>query len=149
MRRLPRLVAALAAAAALWGATPVSEDAVQAVAARLRCVVCQSLSVADSPSETAHQMREIIRQQLAAGESPEEIEAYFVDKYGLWILLSPPRSGFPLLVWVVPFVALAIGLALVGLLVRRWSHRPPTVEAPPVDDATRQRISRELAEMDR
>jgi cytochrome c-type biogenesis protein CcmH len=150
MRRLTRLAAALAAAALLCGATPVSEDAVQAVAAQLRCVVCQSLSVADSPSETAHQMREIIRQRLAAGESPEQIKAYFVEKYGLWILLSPPRSGFSLLVWVVPFVALGIGLALVGLLVRRWSHRQSTVEAPQVvDDATRQRISRELAEMDR
>jgi len=134
---------------ALCGASPVSEDAVQAVAAQLRCVVCQSLSVADSPSETAHQMREIIRQRLADGQSPEQIKAYFVEKYGLWILLSPPRSGFPLLVWIVPFVALAIGLAVVGLLIRRWSHRPPAIQAPIVDEATRQRISRELAEMDR
>src|SRR5260370_1122144 len=81
---------------------PVSEDTVHEVASQLRCVVCQSLSVADSPSETAHQMKDIIREHLAAGESPEQVRAYFVEKYGTWILLSPPRQGFNLLVWVVP-----------------------------------------------
>jgi len=130
----------------------VSEDAVREIAAELRCVVCQSLSVADSPSETAHQMREIIRERLAAGDTHDQVKAYFVEKYGLWILLSPPRQGFSLLVWVVPFVGLLGGLVLVGLLVRRWTHRPRAAErepAPPVDAATRERIRRELAAMDR
>jgi cytochrome c-type biogenesis protein CcmH len=132
-------------------AAPVDEDTVQKIAAQLRCVVCQSLSVADSPSETANQMRGVIRERLAAGETPQQIKAYFVDKYGLWILLEPPRQGFSLLVWVVPYLGLLGGLVLVGLVVWRWSHRPRTgpVEAHPVDEATRQRIRRELAEMDR
>jgi len=132
-------------------AQPVSEDAVREIAAQLRCVVCQSLSVADSPSETAHQMRELIRERLAAGETPDQVTAYFVDKYGLWILLAPPRQGFSLLVWVVPYAGLLGGLVLVGFVVRRWSRRARTapVEARPVDEATRQRIRRELAEMDR
>ncbi len=131
-------------------ATPVTEDAVREIAAQLRCVVCQSLSVADSPSETAHQMREIIRERLAAGETPEQIKAYFVEKYGLWILLAPPRQGFSLLVWVVPFAGLLGGLVLVALVVRRWTRaRAAPVEARPVDEAMRRRIRRELADMDR
>ena len=136
---------------ALAAAAPVTEDAVREIAADLRCVVCQSLSVADSPSETAHQMREIVRERLRAGETPDQIKAYFVEKYGLWILLSPPRQGFNLLVWVAPFVALGGGFILVGFLVRRWSRRPPAAaaEARPVDDAMRQRIRRELAQTDR
>ncbi len=154
----PRLTAALLAVVVLaaWlaitaTAAPVSEDMVREVAAQLRCVVCQSLSVADSPSETAHQMREIVRERLAAGETPEQVKAYFVEKYGLWILLSPPRQGFSLLVWVVPFAGLLGGLVLVALLVRRWSRRPGAAmgETHPVDEATRQRIKRELAELDR
>lgn len=126
--------------------SPVSEDTVHDVASQLRCVVCQSLSVADSPSETAHQMKDIIREHLAAGESPEQVRAYFVEKYGTWILLSPPRQGFNLLVWVVPFVGLGLGLVLVLIVVRRWSRRPAAPAAPPLDPAMRARIRREMAE---
>jgi cytochrome c-type biogenesis protein CcmH len=136
----------LAAASAAPAAAPVNEEAVQEIGAQLRCVVCQSLSVADSPSETANQMRGIIRERLAAGDSPEQVKAYFVEKYGLWILLAPPREGFNLLVWVVPFVALAVGLALVLLLVRRWSRRPTPAPAAAPDEAMRARIRREMAE---
>jgi cytochrome c-type biogenesis protein CcmH len=159
MRRIAgRLVPAALISAALFGAlvlagfsasaaAPVSEDAVHEVAAQLRCVVCQSLSVADSPSETAHQMKDIIRERLAAGETPEQVKAYFVDKYGTWILLSPPRQGFNLLVWVVPFAGLGLGLVLVLVLVRRWSRRSaPAAGAPPLDAAMRARIQREMAE---
>jgi cytochrome c-type biogenesis protein CcmH len=110
-------------------------------------VVCQSLSVADSPSETANQMRGIIRERLAAGDSPEQVKAYFVEKYGLWILLAPPREGFNLLVWVVPFAGLAAGLVLVILLMRRWTRRAAGASAEPApDDAMRARIRREMAE---
>src|SRR6266542_3452991 len=141
---------ALSPAALGTATTPVTEDAVREIATELRCVVCQSLSVADSPSETAHQMREIIRERLAAGERPDQVKAYFVDKYGLWILLAPPRQGFSLLVWVVPFAGLLGGLVLVALVVRRWSRaRAAPVEARPVDEAMRRRIRRELADMDR
>ena len=55
------------------------EERVRSIAAELRCVVCQNLSVADSPSELAQQMREVVRQQLREGKSPEEIKAYFVS----------------------------------------------------------------------
>lgn len=141
------LLAALPAA----GAVPVSEDTVREIGADLRCVVCQNLSVADSPSETANQMRAIIRERLAAGESPAQVKAYFVEKYGLWILLSPPKQGFNLLVWVVPFVGLGLGLVLVGVVVRRWSRRASAAaaEAPELDATTRDRIRREMAEMEK
>jgi cytochrome c-type biogenesis protein CcmH len=147
-------VAVVLAAVAAWAATPpsaatpVSEQAVHEVAAQLRCVVCQSLSVADSPSETANQMRGIIRERLAAGESPEQVRAYFVEKYGDWILLSPPKSGFTLLVWVVPFVGLGIGLVLILMTVRRWSRTQHPTPSSQMDPAVRERIRREMSEMD-
>ncbi len=144
-------VVALLGALAAGAATPVDEDTVRAIGAELRCVVCQNLSVADSPSETANQMRAIIRERLAAGETPEQVKAYFVEKYGLWILLAPPKQGFNLLVWVVPFLGLGAGLVLVGIAVRRWSRRPAEAPggAPEPDAATRERIRREIADMDR
>jgi cytochrome c-type biogenesis protein CcmH len=138
------LLAVVVLAAGAQAAAPVSEETVHEVAAQLRCVVCQSLSVADSPSETAHQMKAIIRERLAAGESSEQVKAYFVERYGTWILLFPPRQGFNLVVWVVPFAGL--GAALVLVLVRRWSRRPALAEGPRPDAAMLERILREMAE---
>jgi cytochrome c-type biogenesis protein CcmH len=137
------------AAAPASAATRVDEQTVHDVASELRCVVCQSLSVADSPSETANQMRGIIRERLAAGESPEQVRAYFVEKYGDWILLSPPKSGFTLLVWVLPYVGLGVGLVLITVLVRRWSRAPHPAVPAQIDPAVRERIRREMSEMDK
>jgi len=132
---------------------PVDETVVHDVAAQLRCVVCQSLSVADSPSETALQMRAVIRERLAGGESPAQVRAYFVDKYGIWILLAPPATGFTLLVWVLPFAALALGLVLVAAVLWRWRRRARRgatagASAAPLDPAMRDRIRREAADLD-
>ncbi len=148
------LAVALAAAtvATAVAAAPVDEEVVHRIATQLRCVVCQNLSVGDSPSETANQMRAIIRERLARGETPEQVRAYFVEKYGQWILLEPPRRGFNLLVWVAPFAVLLGGLVLVTLVATRWrraARRAAAPEAAPVvDDAMRARIRREMAELD-
>jgi cytochrome c-type biogenesis protein CcmH len=122
----------------------VSEQQVYDVASELRCVVCQNLSVADSPSEMAGQMRTIVRERLAEGQTPAQVRQYFVERYGDWILLSPPRRGFTLLVWVVPMLATAAGVVLVGVLITRWTRRRPTVAPPAVDPAMSERIRREL-----
>src|SRR5213593_2842948 len=94
-------------------AAPVSEETVHEVASQLRCVVCQNLSVADSPSEMARQMRDVIRERLGRGETPDQVTTYFVDKYGDWVLLAPRPRGFNLLVWLLPFAGLVLGTGLV------------------------------------
>jgi cytochrome c-type biogenesis protein CcmH len=134
---------AAAPAPAQQPARPVNEQELYAIASELRCVVCQNLSVADSPSEMANQMRAIVRERLASGETPAQVRQYFVERYGDWILLAPPRRGFTLLVWLAPLVAVAVGLALVALLVRRWTGRRRATP-PPVDAAMSERIRREL-----
>jgi cytochrome c-type biogenesis protein CcmH len=146
IRGLAGVLATLLLLAGAAAAVPVDETTVHDVAAQLRCVVCQSLSVADSPSETASQMRGIIRERLAAGESPAEVRAYFVEKYGEWILLAPPKSGFNLLVWVVHFAGLGLGLVLVAVVLRRWSRKIPPGAPAGVDPALRERIRREMSE---
>lgn len=138
------LAVAPAAVRAQHPARHVEEQTVYEIGAELRCVVCQNLSVADSPSEMANQMRGVIRERLAAGDSPDQVIRYFVDKYGDWILLSPPRRGFTLLVWIFPAVAVATGLAVAVALVRRWTRRPAAAPPPVVDAATRERIRREM-----
>jgi cytochrome c-type biogenesis protein CcmH len=131
-------------AAAQQPATHATEQEVYEVAARLRCVVCQNLSVADSPSEMAGQMRAVIRERLATGASPDSVVQYFVDKYGEWILLEPRRQGFTLLVWVLPPIALVAGLALLAVLLARWTRRPGGTAPTPVDAAMSERIRREM-----
>jgi cytochrome c-type biogenesis protein CcmH len=105
------------------------EGLTRQVAAQLRCPVCQGLSLADSPSELALEMKDVVREQLAAGRTPDEVKAYFVAKYGEWILLEPPRRGINLLAYALPVLVVATGLGVVWLALRRW-----TSGAPPPDE---------------
>ena len=66
----------------------------------------------------------IVRDRLRAGESEEEIQAYFVSKYGEWILLEPRMTGLNVLLYVFPVVLVVGGLAFVIMLVRRWTAAP-------------------------
>jgi cytochrome c-type biogenesis protein CcmH len=144
---LVTVLVAAAPALAQPPATNVEDPRLYDVASQLRCVVCQNLSVADSPSEMAHQMRGIVRARLAAGDSPEQVIQYFVDKYGEWILLKPRRAGFNWLVWLAPYASIAVGLGVFAFLVRRWTRRRRAhVATPPaaIDPTMRERIRREL-----
>lgn len=91
------------------------------LASELRCPVCQGNSIQDSPSELAQQMRDLIRDQLRSGKTPDEVRAYFVTKYGEWILLAPKAEGLNLVVYVVPFAAILVGGFIVWRTVRRWT----------------------------
>jgi len=105
-------------------ADPALEAAVRAVASQIRCVVCQGLSIEDSHTDLASEMRQIVREQLAAGRTPEEVKEYFVARYGEWILLDPPARGFNLTVHVLPVLGLVVGAIVVVLLIRRWTRAP-------------------------
>jgi len=124
--------AALSAVSAAQPAAPRPTPASQApdsaleamttvLASELRCPVCQGNSIQDSPSELAQQMRDLIRDQLRSGKTPDEVRAYFVDKYGEWILLSPKAEGLNLVVYIVPLIAVLVGGLVVWRTVRRWT----------------------------
>src|SRR5262249_18478310 len=108
-------------------------------ASQLRCVVCQNLSVADSPSEMARQMREVIRERLGQGETDEQVIHYFEERYGAWVRLSP--GGW--LVWVLPFAGLFVGLGVVLLITLRWTRRADE-GAGALSPADRDRVRLEL-----
>jgi len=137
------LVSLVMVAPGAFGASSVEQD-VRQIAAELRCPVCQNLSVADSPSRMAEQMRELIRERLEAGESPEAVKSYFVERYGEWILLAPKREGFNLVVWVLPFVGLVGGAAGLLVVLRRWKKRPGVAPAP-VEPAYVEQVRRDIA----
>ncbi len=112
------------------------------IAKQLRCPVCRGESAGESNAGIAVEMRRIIAEQLDQGKTPEQIRAYFVSRYGDWILFEPPRRGLTLWVWLAPVLGVGvIGLALWGYLqqVRRRAR-----ELPEVADADLQRLEAEL-----
>jgi cytochrome c-type biogenesis protein CcmH len=113
------VVAATLLASGGAGAEPTVRERAQVLAGELRCPVCQNLSVADSPSRLAGEMRTEIEERLAAGETEQDVRDFFVERYGEWVLLSPTRRGLNLVPWLVPAAALLVGAGMWGVVVRR------------------------------
>jgi cytochrome c-type biogenesis protein CcmH len=105
-------------------ADSVLEARTAVVASQLRCPVCQGLSIQDSPSELSQQMRAVVKDQLREGKTPEEVKAYFISKYGEWILLEPPAHGINVFVYALPLLVIAAGLGVIVVAVRKWTHTP-------------------------
>ena len=147
--RLVIAIALLALAAALvFAARPhevTADERIDQITTELRCPVCQGLSVKDSTSETARQMRELVAQRVREGRSNTEIEAEFRAAYGDWILLSPPVASWTGLVWLVPVAALAAGLVLVTGRLRRTETPKPDEPSSTQVAALRERVAREEA----
>ena len=115
--------------------TAENEQETREIARLLRCPVCQNISVAESPSELAGDMRVLIGKQLAAGQSREQIITYFVDRYGEEVLLDPPKAGFSQLIWWgaagIPVTGAAIVVLFVRGRVRSTSRQEPAEPALP------------------
>jgi cytochrome c-type biogenesis protein CcmH len=95
------------------------EDQVYSIARELMCPVCGGQTVAESSSQLAVQMRDVIREKLRAGATREEIIAYFVGQFGEGVLAAPPARGGTLVLWLAPPLAVLAGLAIVFRYVRR------------------------------
>lgn len=112
----------------------------QEVGGLLRCPVCQGLSIAASPVPAAQSMQAKVRDLLAAGYSEDQILTFFESSYGEFVRLSPKAEGFNLVVWILPLVAVLLGVLLIVRRVR-------SVPAPADDEALetyRQRVREEL-----
>jgi cytochrome c-type biogenesis protein CcmH len=107
------------------------DEETKRVASLLRCPVCQGLSIADSPASMAINMREQVREMLAAGYVEEQILVYFERSYGEFVRLEPPLRGVNWTLWLAP----ALGL-LVGAVVVTWALRSPRTSTPPVEPMT-------------
>lgn len=138
----------------LFAAETLNDDLLQTrvkeVSKTLRCAVCQSESVWESNAELAIQMREIIRERLIQGQSPDEIRAYFQSRYGDFILLKPRfRFGINSLLWGGPFLLLLLGGAALWRTLRGWVARTASAQVDaeallPLGEKDRERIAQEL-----
>jgi cytochrome c-type biogenesis protein CcmH len=109
-------------AVALTGSSvdPGIELRAKAIEEKIIAPCCWTQPVSQHYSEAASTIRKQIREMLAAGKSEEQILDYYVAEYGERILASPPARGFNILVYVLPWVSLVAGTAVLGLVLRRW-----------------------------
>ena len=123
---------------------PYSEEDYREVVDQLGCIQCNMRPLFGCETPTCLDSKALIREMLAAGESPDEIVQFFVDRYGDSILLNPPASGLNLLIWILPAVALLAGGFVIGRVVshRGDSSRPAYVSS--IDDEYESRVEEEL-----
>jgi cytochrome c-type biogenesis protein CcmH len=108
---------------------PRQEAQARALMETLRCLVCQGQSIADSDAEMASDMRALVRERIAAGESPGEIRAWLVSRYGNWVTYDPPLAPVTWPLWAAPVLLLAAGLWLARGRFRRRERARAAGEA--------------------
>ena len=91
---------------------PSQEKAAQALMLSVRCLVCQGQSIADSDADMASDMRSMIRKRIAAGEKPEDIRAWLIERYGNWVSYKPVFDMQTAPLWIAPLLLLGIGILL-------------------------------------
>jgi len=144
--KLRALIAALAGVLSLAAASDPAErlkDPAQEAQARqifsdVRCLVCQNESIDDSEAELARDLRQIVREQVAAGKSEAEIKRFLTERYGEFVLLRPSFSLGNIALWAGPFLVVLAGLAL---MLGRLRNRTVEPELSPAEAAKLERIS--------
>jgi cytochrome c-type biogenesis protein CcmH len=114
------------------------------VAQKLYCPVCPGVPLDVCETQACQQWRALIREKLAAGETPEQIEQYFVSQYGERVLGAPRPEGFNLTVYLAPLVAILFGALILYFAARRWMRTRVAAPSVPAPDEYRDRIEREL-----
>jgi len=154
VRRRAFLLAALAAPLTARAVEPAEmlsdpklEARARAIGRELRCLVCQNESIDDSGAGLAHDLRVLLRERIAAGDSDAQATQYIVNRYGQFVLLKPPVEPATWALWFGPPALLALAALGTVLFLRR--RRPEAMGAPaPLDEAERQRIAQLLGEGD-
>lgn len=119
---------------------PALEQRMKDLSSKLRCLVCQNQTLADSNADLAVDLRKEIREKMQSGMSDEEIRNFLVSRYGDFVLYQPPFKPTTFLLWVGPFVLLALGIAVLFLTLRRRQK----LLADPEPDSADLALSRSL-----
>jgi cytochrome c-type biogenesis protein CcmH len=102
---------------------PALEARARNLQRQLRCLVCQGENVDESGSPFAADVRHLVRQQIAGGQSDRQIEDFLVARYGAFILMKPPLQSNTWLLWLAPFLVLGLGGAVAGLVIKKAASR--------------------------
>jgi len=115
---------------------PAQEARARAIFKDVRCLVCQNESIDDSEAELAHDLRQVVRQQVRAGKSDAQIKQFLTDRYGQFVLLRPSFDVGNVALWAGPFLVVGFGLVL---LLFKLRNREPETE---LSQAERERLRR-------
>jgi cytochrome c-type biogenesis protein CcmH len=126
-------------------ADPALEARAREISRGLRCVVCQNESVDESNAELARDLRLLVRERLAGGDSDAQVVQFIVDRYGDFVLLRPPLKPATYPLWAAPIVMLAIAATILAIYLRRHRRRVPQ---PPLTGEEQARLD-ELLKADR
>ncbi len=109
-------------------ADPALEARARELSQELRCVVCQNQSIDDSNADLARDLRLLVRQRLAVGDSDGQVMDYVVSRYGDFVLLRPPMRPDTYLLWFGPALVLVLGAVAMVLYIRRRGAAASTGE---------------------
>jgi cytochrome c-type biogenesis protein CcmH len=111
-------------------ADPVQEARARDLSKGLRCLVCRNESIDESNAELARDLRLLVRERIAAGDTDAQAIAFIVDRYGEYVLLRPTIAGANIVLWIAGPLMLVLGLGMAGVYIRR---RRGTAEAAIAD----------------
>lgn len=117
------LLLAFAVATSMTLTDPAQEARAQALDAEIRCLVCENEPIAQSTADVAADMRTLVRERIAAGDSDTEIRAFFRERYGDFVLFRPPVDPRTWLLWATPVLLLGLGGVLIWTSRRRAGVR--------------------------
>jgi len=123
-------------------ADPALEARAREVGRELRCLVCRNQSIDDSDADLAHDLRVVVRQRIAAGDSDSQVISYVRARYGDFVLLKPPFETGTALLWGGPALIVLLGAVAVGRIYRRRDAVPVT----PLSAEEQRRLSALLRE---
>jgi cytochrome c-type biogenesis protein CcmH len=136
------IAASLAVIVTILSTAPPSDaHRVEALASRLKCPVCQSESINDSPAQLSRDLKQLIADRVSEGWTDAQIVDFFVATYGDEVLLDPPARGGTLLLWLLPILLAAAGIVVIVTRVRRSSRDLTDEERRRVADALREDAS--------
>jgi cytochrome c-type biogenesis protein CcmH len=119
-------------------ADPALEARARALSQDLRCLVCQNQSIDDSAAPLARDLRVLVRERLAAGDSDDQVIAYLSQRYGSYVLLKPPLNAETLPLWIGPGVILVLAGGVFAAYMRRRGNQVEPVTPQLTDDERRQ-----------
>jgi len=150
MRLLPALALLLALTGPVFAvdpserlADPALEERARQISEELRCLVCQNQSIDASDAQLAKDLRLIVRERIAAGDSDDAVRDFLVERYGEFVLLRPRAHGVGLLLWSLPFALLLVAGAGLFVAFRRRSASPAAERLSAEEEAALEALSQE------